>query len=54
MYSSVYSVFSGDNKLCAMPLSPAETNQQWERDPQGYIRHRVYRCKVLDITGDKF
>jgi hypothetical protein len=37
-----------------MPYQPGDPNQQWERDPQGYIRNRVHRNKVLDIAREKF
>lgn len=40
----------GDQRLRVMPYQPGDPNQQWERDPQGYIRNRVHRNKVLDIA----
>jgi len=44
----------GDQRLRIMPYQPGDPNQQWERDPQGYIRNRVNRNKVLDIAqGNK-
>lgn len=38
-----------DQKLRIMPYQQGDPNQQWERDPQGFIRNRVNRNKVLDI-----